>query len=81
MEFEASNAKWRCLSAVWTCEKLEDLNRPPPMLGMGPRNPIGTGRPDKPDLKPVKSPDGKAEAFVRDNNLSFAISQRRRSVS
>ena len=69
MEFEANNAKWRCLSAVWTCEKLEDVNRPPPVLGMGPRNPIGTGRPDKPDLKPVKSPDGKAEAFVRDNNL------------
>ncbi len=69
MEFEASDAKWRCLFAGWTCEKLEDLNRPPPVLGMGARNPVGTGRPDKPDPKPVKSPDGKSEAFVVDGNI------------
>ena len=69
MEFEASDAKWRCLFEGWTCEKLEDVNRPPPILGMGNRNPIGTGRPDKPDPKPAKSPDGKSEAFVRDSNL------------
>ncbi|MDP3494369.1 MAG: hypothetical protein Q8R82_14745, partial [Hyphomonadaceae bacterium] len=69
MEFEASDAKWRCLFNGWTCEKLEDVKRPPPVLGMGNRNPIGTGRPDKPELKPVKSPDGKSEAFVRDSNL------------
>lgn len=69
MEFEADNARWRCRLADSTCEKLEDLNKPPPVLGMGVRQPIGTGRPDKPDGKPVKSPDGKAEVVMRGGNL------------
>lgn len=69
MEFEANNARWKCLLASSACEKLEDLNRPPPVLGMGARQPIGTGRPDKPDGKPVKSPDGKSEVVMRGGNL------------
>ena len=69
MEFEGTGARWRCMLNVWTCEKLEEVNRPPPVLGMGTRKPIGSGRPDKPDPKPVKSPDGKSEALVRESNL------------
>lgn len=69
MEFEANSARWKCLIATSVCEKLEDLNKPPPVLGMGVRQPIGTGRPDKPDGKPVKSPDGKAEVVTRGGNL------------
>ena len=69
MEFETSSARWRCMLNVWTCDKLEDVSRPPPVIGMGTRKPIGSGRPDKPENKPAPSPDGKSEAFVRDNNL------------
>ena len=35
MEFEANDAKWRCLFDGWSCEKLEDVNRPPPILEGG----------------------------------------------
>ena len=69
MEFEAIGARWRCLFADSTCTKLEDIDRPAPTNGMGLRKPLGTGRPDRPDRELVKSPDGKSEAFVRDNNL------------
>jgi dipeptidyl aminopeptidase/acylaminoacyl peptidase len=69
MEFEAISAKWRCQLTGASCEKLEDIKRAPPSEGMGPRNPIGTGRPDKPEHQPVISPDGAFEAFVRDSNL------------
>lgn len=69
MEFEANGGLWRCLFADSSCEKLEDLNKPPPVLGMGVRQPIGTGRPDKPEGRAVRSPDGKAEVVMRGGNL------------
>ncbi len=80
MEFEASNAKWRCLFVDSSCEKLEDLNRPPPLVGMAPRNPIGTGRTDNPDNIPSRAPDNNSEAFIRDHNIlvrTFATSSER----
>jgi dipeptidyl aminopeptidase/acylaminoacyl peptidase len=67
--FETQAQRWRCKLADYACEKVEDVKRPPVYEGMGPRNPIGTGRPERPDSDPVKSPDGLLEAYVRDFNL------------
>ena len=69
MEFEASNAKWRCKLSDYSCEKLETINRPPPPEGMGERQPIGSGQPKKLEAGPVKSPDGSLEAYIENFNL------------
>jgi len=69
MEFEAVGARWRCLFADSACTKLEDFTRPPAANGMGFRKPIGMGKPERPSRDAVKSPDGKSEAFERENNL------------
>lgn len=67
--FETQAQRWRCKLADYTCAKVEDVKRPPVYEGMGPRNPLGTGRPDKSDREPVKSPNGALEAYERDFNV------------
>ncbi len=69
MEFDAVDAHWRCQIANPLCERLEDLQRPPPIIGMGTRKPIGSGPPERRDLGPKKSPDEKSEVFIRDDNI------------
>jgi dipeptidyl aminopeptidase/acylaminoacyl peptidase len=69
MEFELTGFKWRCRFADYVCEKLEAIEREKPPEGIGPRQPIGTGPPERDVTRSLFSPDDKLEVRVDSYNL------------
>ena len=69
MEFELTGFKWPCRFADYVCEKLEAIKRERPPEGMGPRQPIGSGPPERDVTTSLVSPDDRLEVHVVSHNL------------